>query len=104
MDQEHRPDPADERRGVRKVGQMCVLNMAGYNLVRMRSLARGRPQAAQWGQEGAEVLLTGSLAVEKQLPCPSLKDCPSLACDDDVLMHAFSISAVCQDAGGESPD
>ena len=95
MDQEHRPDPADERRGVRKVGQMCVLGMAGYNLVRMRSLVQGRPQAAQWGQEGADVLLAGSLAGEKQLPCPSWKDCPSLASNSDVSMPVFSISVVC---------
>ena len=34
-------------RGLKKVGQMFVLNMAAYNLIRMRSLAQERPQAAQ---------------------------------------------------------
>ncbi|TDG02588.1 IS5/IS1182 family transposase, partial [Paraburkholderia guartelaensis] len=30
-------------RGLKKVDQMFVLNMAAYNLVRMRSLAQVRP-------------------------------------------------------------
>lgn len=34
-------------RGLRKVDQMFVLNMAAYNLVRMRSLGQIRPQGAQ---------------------------------------------------------
>lgn len=33
-------------RGLKKVDQLFVLNMAAYNLVRMRSLGQIRPQAA----------------------------------------------------------
>lgn len=34
-------------RGLERVNQLFVLNMAAYNLVRMRSLGQLRPQAAQ---------------------------------------------------------
>jgi hypothetical protein len=33
-------------RGLERVDQMFVLNMAAYNLVRMRTLGQIRPQAA----------------------------------------------------------
>jgi len=33
-------------RGLKKVDQLFVLNMAAYNLVRMRSLGQVRPQVA----------------------------------------------------------
>ena len=33
-------------RGLKRVDQMFVLNMAAYNLVRMRTLAQVRPQGA----------------------------------------------------------